>query len=354
MRTHSSFRALFIVLVLAAAGCDKDKPKPEETKKSEPTPVPSDLVFNDFIPSTGAPLGVRARDAGIEGGLAEVAGGAEPGDPNAGGAPDNLKVTDPGADPKAARKYTFVQGRVEKRLLTISQSTSGSMGGQTAPPQEVTFKLHLDLTPKQVKKEGTAMELKLTKVEIPGAPPQLAPLLAGLNNLAGVFDVSPQGEAGEVQFGAPPQVRSQDEARLFQSVLQGLSQAAQLLVAPLPEAPIGTGAKWELPGSTRPGEPDLGTKKFAAKELAADGGVIEAEIEVKVPRRAQQTKGGTVFIEVDGKGKYTYQTKFNAPASKVEGELTINQKVEVPAQGGQPKQLITETQTSKHTVELAK
>src|SRR4051812_19467234 len=102
MRTplrHSLFSAL-TALLLVSAGCNNDKPKPEETKKTEPTPVPSDLVFNDFIPSTGGPTGMRARDAGLEGGLADVQGGADQ-DPNGGPVPGSgPKVTDPGADPK--------------------------------------------------------------------------------------------------------------------------------------------------------------------------------------------------------------------------------------------------------------
>lgn len=352
MRTHTPVRAVaLLVLALVSAGCDKDKPKPEETKKTEPTPVPSDMVFNDFLPTTGGPTTVRARDAGLEGGLSDVASNSDPGDPNAGGgATDKLKVTDAGADPKALRKYTFVIGRVDKRILTITQNVSQSVGGQTAPGQEITLKLHLDLTPKAVKKEGTTIEAKLTKVELPGAPPQAAQMLASMNGLTGTFDLSAHGEAGEVNFAPNAQMRNE----LAANVLQGLSQAVQLLVAPLPDAPIGVGAKWELAGASRPGEPDQGTKRFTAKELSADGGVIEADIEMKVPRRPQQTQRGTVFLEVDGKGKYTYQTKFNAMATKVDGELTVNEKIEAPAQGGQPKQQVTQIQKVKHAIESGK
>lgn len=352
MRTLTPVRAaVLLVLALASTGCEKDKPKADETKKTEPTPVPSDMVFNDFIPTTGGPTGVRARDAGSEGGLAEVAGNTDPGEPNAAaGAAEKLKVTDAGADPKVARKYTFVMGRVDKRILTITQNVTQSAGGQTAPGQEITLKLYLDLTPKVVKKEGATIEAKLTKVELPGAPPQAAQMLASMNGLTGTFDISPHGEAGEVNFAPNAQMRNE----LAANVLQGLSQAVQLLVAPLPEAPIGTGAKWELAGATRPGEPDQGTKRFTAKELSGEGGVIEADIEMKVPRRPQQTQRGTVFLEVDGKGKYTYQTKFNSMATKVDGELTVNEKIEAPAQGGQPKQQVMQVQKVKHAIETAK
>ena len=106
------------------AGCGKDPPKkPVDTHPA--TPIPSDMVFNDFVPTTGGNgvVGVKV-DGGIpEGGMAaaEGTGSTEPG---AGGAPDEsskLKVTEPGAEPRAARKYAFVANRSDKRILTIKQ-----------------------------------------------------------------------------------------------------------------------------------------------------------------------------------------------------------------------------------------
>lgn len=348
----------FVVLGLAASlplvtGCDKDKPKAEEAKKSEPTPVPSGMVFNDFLPTTGAATGLGVRDAGIEGGLAAVGGGGEPaGDPGAApGEPvaEKLKVTEPGAEPRAVRKYTFVANRTEKRVLTITQSMTQSMGGQSAPAQEITLKLHLDLTPKQVKPTGATIEAKVTKVELPGAPPQAAAMLTSLNGLSGSFDVTPRGEAGEVSFVANQQMKNQ----LAESVVQGLSQAVQLLLAPFPDAPVGAGAKWEL-GSSKPDQAEQGTKRFTLKEVTNDGGAVEADIDIKVPRRAQQSpRGGMMFVEVDGKGKYNYQLRFDRFSTKVDGEMTLNEKIEVsdPKQGG-GKQTIVQSQKAKHLIEL--
>ncbi|MBX3199023.1 MAG: hypothetical protein KF894_12900 [Labilithrix sp.] len=340
-RSSRLFGAL-VVLMVAASGCSKDKPK-DDGKKSEPTPVPSDLVFNDFVPSTGgANLGVR--DAGLEGGLAEV-GGAEPAPGEPGDDKLAVKVTDPGGEPRAVRKYTFVANKVEKRILTITQAVSQSAGGQSAPAQELTLKLHVDLTPKQIKPAGATIEAKVTKVELPGAPPQAAQMLATMNGLAGMFDISSSGEAGEVSFVGSPQMQNQ----LAESILQGLSQGVQLLVTPLPTTPIGAGAKWEVGSKT---EAEQGTKRFTLKELTNEGGVVDSEIEVKVPKRATQSpRGGTMFIAVDGKGKYTQQIRFNQMASRSEGELTVQETIEVPDPGGAGKQTITQTQKAKQLIE---
>ncbi|MBX3206084.1 MAG: hypothetical protein KF764_13510 [Labilithrix sp.] len=342
-RSSSLFGAL-VVLTVALAGCSKDKPK-DDDKKAEPTPVPSDLVFNDFIPSTGGGAGLGVRDAGLESGLAEVSGGEPSGASEPGDDKLTVKVTDPGGEPRAVRKYTFVPNKVDKRILTVTQAVSQSAGGQTAPAQEITLKLHLDLTPKQVKPQGATIEAKVTKVELPGAPPQAAQMLAAMNGLAGTFDITSNGEAGEVSFVGNAQMKNQ----LAESILQGLSQGVQLLVTPLPTVPIGAGAKWELGGKT---EAEQGMKRFTLKEVSAEGAVVDSEIEVKVPKRATQSpRGGMMFIEVDGKGKYTQQIRFNQMASRSEGELTVNETIEVPDPKGGGKQTITQVQKAKQLVE---
>jgi hypothetical protein len=369
MRHLRSFAIVGALAILAlGSGCDKDKAKPDETKKSEPTPVPSGMVFNDFLPAQGGnSAGLGVRDSGLEGGLAAVGGGSGPGepDPGAGDPPgdpgaapaEKLKVIEPGAEPRALRKYTFAANRVDKRVLTITQAVTQTMGGQSSPAQEITLKLYLDLTPKQVKPSGATIEAKVTKVELPGAPPQATAMLASMSGLSGTFEVSPRGEAGEVSFAANQQMKNQ----LAESVLQGLSQAVQLLLAPFPDAPIGVGAKWEISAS-KAEHADQGTKRFTLKEMTNDTGVVETEIDIKVPRRAAQAPrgGGVMFVEVDGKGKYTYQVKLDRMSPKVEGELTLVEKIEVPADpkgggpGGGGKQQVQQTQKAKHLIETPK
>lgn len=349
LRSSSLFGVLLAVVLGGLPACGKDKPKPDEAKKSEPVPVPSDMVFNDFLPTSGNAAGLGVRDAGIEGGLAEL-GAADPGaDPNAGAdAGDKLtvKVIEPGAEPRAMRKYTFAPNKVEKRILTLAQSITQSAGGQTTPAQEITLKIHLDLTTKQVKPSGATIEAKVTKVEMPGAPPQAAQMLTSLNGLAGTFDVSPRGEAGEVSFAASPQMKNQ----LAESILGGLSQGLQLLLTPLPSTPVGAGAKWELVGAKHEGE--INSRRFTLKEVSNEGGVVDTDIDMKVPRRMEQSpRGGTMFVEVDGKGKFTQQIRWTSLAPKSEGELTVNEKIEVPDAKGGGKQTITQTQKAKQLIE---
>lgn len=346
---RSSFLSSVLLgaLLVVAPACNKEKSQKEEATKSEPIPVPSDLVFNDFLPVSGNASGLGVRDAGFEGGLADVAGGGEANE-QAGAADESqlaVKVLEPGAEPRAIRKYTFVANKTDKRVLTLAQAVSQSAGGQTAPAQELTLKIHVDITAKQVRPNGATLEAKVTKVELPGAPPQASAMLSSMNGLTGTFDVSPQGDAGEVSFAASAQMKNQ----LAESVLGGLSQGLQLLLTPLPSTPIGVGAKWELNATH---EAEQGAKRFTLKEVTNEGGVVDIDIEMKVPRRAAQSpRGGMMFVEADGKGKYVQEVRFNQTSPKAEGELTVNEKIEVPDPQGGGKQTITQTQKSKQRIE---
>lgn len=355
MRATPAF-LLLAAMVAVGSGCNKDKPKPDETPKSEPSPVPSGLVFNDFLDQGGA-AGLGVRDASVEGGLAGVVGngGGDEGPPGAAGAPggeDKPKILDPGSEPRAVRKYTFVANRVDKRMLTIDQSVAQSMPGQPAQPgQQVTLKLSLDLTPKAVKPAGATIEAKVTKVDVPGAPPQAAQVLGSMTGLSGTFDATSHGDVGEVSFAGGPQMKNQ----MADTIVQGVSQAAQLLIVPFPDVPIGAGAKWEV-GSNGGGRGESGVKRFTLKDVTADGGSLDVEIEIKVPRHAQQSpRGGPpMIVEVDGKGKYVYQVKFDRTATKVDGDMTLHEKLEVADPRSGQKQQLVQTSKSKYAIEVVK
>ncbi len=347
-------------VILAAslgAGCTKEEPKAIKDEPKKTTPVPDDMgSFNDFLPKSGGAGGLAVKlDGGLEGGLAAVGGGSADaqGEPGPGAGEDEkpgLKVTDPGGEPRAVRKYTFTANRVDKRNLTIAQEQS--RGGQIG--NAITLQINVDFTPKKVDAKGAHFEAKVTKVDLPGAQAgaqqaQLAQALSGMNGLTGTFDLSPRGEAGEVAFQADAKMQNP----LADGVVQGLQQAIELITPPFPDAPIGVGAKWERSQEKKEGGVEQKAKQaFTLKELTAEGGVVEADIELKVPKRAIQAKGlpPGATIAVDGKGHYTYQFRFDHLATKVTGEIAVTQHIEVADQTGK-KQTVDENQKVKQTIE---
>jgi hypothetical protein len=351
--------SLLSVSVLAACTKQDDKVVKDEPKKATPVTSADLGAYNDFFPATGGATGLAVKlDGGGEGGLPSgvpagtAAGNAEPG--AAAAAEDKLKVIEAGADPKAARKYTFAANKVDKRLVTIQQEQQ--RGGQRGGG--LTLAMSIDFTPKKVEPKATHFEFKLTKVEVPaaGLPPaqqqQLTQALGGLSGLSGGFDLTPRGEVGEVSLQSDKQMQNP----LAERVVQGISQITELLTPAFPDAPIGVGAKWERNQEvSEAGAKQTRKAHYVLKEVNAEGGVVDVDVEIKVPKRAVQARGvppGTT-VSADGKGKYTYQFRFDRLATKVVGELVIKQHIEATDESGK-KQVIDDTQIAKQTIDTPK
>ena len=341
----------------ALGGCGKDPPKKPVDEAPKTTPVPSDMVFNDFVPSGGGGgiVGVKT-DGGIpEGGLGSDNPAGPAGDP-AGGAADDaakLKITDAGGDPKVARKYAFVANRGDKRLITIRQSAGREGQG---PAQEAAFVVTADFVPKAVKPAATKFELKVLKVDLPdlqgAAKAQAAAQLAAFNGLSGTFDITSRGEVGEVDFKADEKMAGGNA----DVIVQSLSQALELLVPPFPAEPVGVGAKWERKVERKErGAENSAKHSFTLKEVTAEGGIVTADVEVAVPKHPFQARGVPpgATEEVKGKGSYTYEFKFDHLATKVEGEMTITRRIEV-SDGKGGKQAVAEIVKLKNKLDVAK
>jgi hypothetical protein len=347
-----------LAIGLALAGCGKDAPKKPVDEPKKATPVPSDMVFNDFVPATGGAgiVGVKT-DGGIpEGGLGPDSPGSGASEPGAtAGAEDatKLNVTEPGAEPRAARKYTFAVGKTDKRLITIRQSAGREGGG---PAQEGAFAVTTDFTPKAATPAGTKFELKVLKVDLPDAQPaqkaQAQAQLGALVGLTGAFDITSRGVVGEMDFKGDERMANPNA----EVIVQSLQQALELLVPPFPAEPVGVGAKWERKADRKErGQESSSKHSFTLTEVNAEGGVVTAAVEVSVPKHAFQARGVPpgATEEVKGKGSYTYNFRFDHVATKVVGDMTITRRIEVSDGKGGPKQSVAEIMKLKSSLETA-
>ncbi|HSO31707.1 MAG TPA: hypothetical protein VLT33_04310 [Labilithrix sp.] len=346
-----------LALGIALAGCGKDAPKKPVDEPKKATPVPSDMVFNDFVPAGGGAgiVGVKT-DGGIpEGGLGpDSPAGAEPGAaPAAEDGPTKLKVTEAGAEPRAARKYAFVTGKSDRRLLTVRQSVGREGAG---PAQEAAFALTADFTPRAVKPTGTKIELKVLKIDMPDAQgaqkAQAQAQLAQFAGLLGSFDISSHGEVGEVDFKADEKMAGPGA----EVIIQSLQQALELVVAPFPTEPVGVGAKWERKVERKERGQETSSKHtFTLTEVSAEGGTVTAEVDLQVPKHPFQQRGVPpgATEEVKGKGTYTYAFKFDHIATKVSGDMTITRRIELSDGKGGPKQSVAEIIKLKNSLETS-
>lgn len=358
MRTFDwNLAAALAILVSASTGCSKDPPKKVDDKPKAATPVPSDMVFNDFVPSGGGAgiVGVKTDGGMLEAGAGESANAAAQGGEAGGGeSAGKLALLEPGAEPRAPRKYAFAQGKSDRRLLTLRQSAGREGGG---PPQEQAFALTVDFAPKAGKSGNTKFDLKVLKIDLPDIPAaQKAAAqsqLAAFVGLGGAVDVSPRGEVGEFEF-KPDERMSGPGGDM---IVQSLQQALELVVVPLPVEPIGVGAKWERKVESKThGQEQSAKQLYTLTEVTPEGGVVDVEIELAVPKHPFQARGlpPGATEEVSGKGKYNYTFKFDRVATKVNGEMNVVRRVELSDGKGGPKQSVAETMKMKNQLETVK
>ena len=317
----------FLVLLISAAACNEDKPKADTKAAPSAEPIPSDLVYNAGLEGLGASKITLGGDAS--------AAPVETAPPQTG---STATLVSAGADPQSPLVYAFsTKTRTVNAKITISASGAGP-GVPDQPPLHFTF----TATPKPKSMMGgdTTFDVKVTKFEVTlpaNAPPQAAAqkdqLEKALVGLAGHFDSTTHGDLSNIDFDT-------DKAPQGTGEIAGvLQQAFEFLVVPLPNEPVGIGAKW--------------TKK-ESKNLADQGAKVTTTVTLTLKARDEKT--ATIQVEATNAGtmaindprapkgssmtrsttaSFTVVIRFDGVSQKVDGESRndITQKVPGQADG---------------------
>jgi hypothetical protein len=218
--------------------------------------------------------------------------------------------------------------------------------------------LTVELTPKKVQPSSTAFEMKVVSVDLADkdkipkeAQARAAQELGMFNGLVATFDVDGHGAVGEISFQGTDKMQRQGA----EGIVQGFQQAIELMLPPLPDQPIGAGAKWERALDSKLGGLDVkGKQTFEAKELTNDGGTVVATIAQKVgkhPFPDPRLKGATVAE--DSSGAFTFTFRFDHVSTKVEGQQVKKETIEAPSQTGKAESIVVEAKLG-HSMVVAK
>jgi hypothetical protein len=355
MRKLLSLFALSFALV----ACKDDPPPAPKAEPKKPQPVPSDFVMNDFFTDNTKVKGVTG-DGGVNvGSLTGDGGGSSGGSAAApaGEDPRATKLVEPGADPKAPRRYSFAAGKAETRVGQVRVNVTIEVPG--APPQQQgqpALELTMKLSTKGLQKAVFPFDVKLEKVALaegqgldPRAAAEAQKQLGPLVGLAAKLDITPRGNVGELAFSGDDKMAKQGVAE----VLDLLQQTLEFVTVPFPEEPIGVGAKWDVVNvSAAQGTKVTTATHFLLKEWAGDSGTVTAEITRSAPKsplRDPRMPGAQ--LELTGKGTYTFQVKLDRPTIKVSGESSTVAKIDVPKGEKGGGQTILQTIKTKHVLE---
>lgn len=344
-------------------GCNSD---PSSGKKTEGPKVkeaiPDNMVVNDFFPEKGG----KARpivDASIgEGGLAGVAavsgdGGSAPTDDGDDNAIVERKITliEPGAEPRAQRRYAF-KTQSEPRKVTMAVKSVREGQGQKQEDAQPLTTVNMLFTLKGQNAGAFQYDalIKSLDLDLPqnADKRQVAQAKQALDMLKGLkaqIGVTARGSVGDARFESDKLPRGAAE-----QIMPLFSQVFEFIVAPLPDEPIGVGAKWQetTDGADR-GIRSKVVATYTLKEWNADGGVIDAEVKRSAPRQQMQDpRMPGASLRLEGKGTYHFEVKLSGLVQKASGENTTVVNIDAPGPSGKPEPALTETTTVKHTVEL--
>ena len=268
-----------------------------------------------------------------------------------GGAKTTVKLLDPGAQPRTALRYKFQANRTEKMVMETSMAMAMEMGDQKQPETQMPVtRMTMTIDSKEVSPEGNLhYEFELEQVEIlpkPGANPAIVNAMkqqmSSMQGLSGSATVTSRGFTKDTEIKSPPGI----DPQIKQSMDQ-MKQSINQMSAPLPEEPVGEGARWQV---TMPMEmPAMKLTQVATYTLSEiQGDKVKLDITIKqsappqeldTPGAAPGAKVSLESLKSSGKGTVELQMTNLVPTSNINMTTTNvvssnNQKIKTTMQIG--------------------
>jgi hypothetical protein len=167
-----------------------------------------------------------------------------------GGAKTTVKLLDPGAEPRTALRYKFQANRTEKLVMETSMAMAMEIGDQKQPETQVPItQMTMTIDSKEVSPEGNLhYEFELEQVEVlpkPGANPAMINAMkqktSSMQGMSGSATVTSRGFTKDTEIKLPPGI----DPQMKQSI-DNMKQSMNQMSAPLPEEPVGRGARWQV------------------------------------------------------------------------------------------------------------
>jgi uncharacterized protein DUF6263 len=166
------------------------------------------------------------------------------------GAPSSaVKLLDPGAEPRQVLRLHPKAGDKQTLSTTLRMAMDVKVGEMENPATKLpAMKLTMDATVKSVTAEGDiTYETLMQDADVAadaGASPEIAEAMKGslakLKGLSSSRTMSSRGINIATEVKAPEGANAQ-----MRQVMDQLKESLNQIVAPLPEEPVGVGAKWE-------------------------------------------------------------------------------------------------------------
>lgn len=236
IRVHQSPRSVVaVVALLALLGCSKG---------SSPAAAESATVAEDVVPAPPASARPSMDASASSPATAGSAGLAEEAAPRS-----SVKLLDAGHEPRRALRYSWRAGQMEQMAVVLRTAVTAEAGDQRRDVPLPAMRILLAIDPEAVSPQGDmrfAWHVSGADVEADAGAANdvaqgLSAQLVPVAHLSGAGVVTSRGLTRGVTVDADTAGDAAPDAAMIVQVLQMLRDVA----APLPEEPVGKGARWQ-------------------------------------------------------------------------------------------------------------
>jgi Family of unknown function (DUF6263) len=163
--------------------------------------------------------------------------------------PPKVELLTPGSQPQQQLRFKPAVNQKEMATMTLNMDMKMSFGGNSIPSKLPSTVMKMENVVTKVDANGDIhYNFRYTDVDVTGnasLPPavikQMREQMKRMTGLSGSFVVNDRGQTKSGSFVIPPGVDSRTRQTLEQ-----MSQSLEQFAAPLPDAAVGVGAKWQV------------------------------------------------------------------------------------------------------------
>jgi hypothetical protein len=311
-------RILILFLVVAGACSRSETSKPVE---QAPEPAAEEAVKSA---EEAAPEQPPEAPAGAEGQQAD----APAVDLDA---PPAVELLDAGKAPRKALRTTFEAGA--KQLLRVETDSKlstlyGPMISTKAVMPSLVYELETEA--KKASDEGAQFDFRVTKVTAksrkgvkPAQVEAAKKVAASLKGVTGSFSINARGMVEELAIDAPS-----DASLLASDMIDQIKQAIRLSSLPLPEEPVGKGAKWTATQVIEQRTARIRhTSTFELTGVKGERVRATSTHTAETPKQKLKLPGGASFelheLDFSGESKGAWRLNQLGPASASEHTVSV-------------------------------
>ena len=256
-----------------------------------------------------------------------------------------VKLLEPGADPKGDLSYALTKGTSQKLAMSMDMAMGVKVKGQSAPSMPMPrMTMTFDNAAADKNAAGELrIESRLTGVSVDPAGGQqeqmakaLQPQLDAMKGLGMSYWMNPKGQVRDVKLDMPASMPP-----AAQQLLNGMSQSVESMVTPLPNEPVGVGAKWQVVSRATSGGADLlqaaiyTLKSRAGARATLDVNMLQlaANDTIHGPGMPANMSAKVKAFSSNGSGTTQVDLKSVAPE---QGTMTLKASMTLVVQGAGP------------------